>query len=296
MVFITVYRVSQAEGRDMPATTLMQHEAMAATDYRCSCGPHDAPYPEQHEAFLVAYVRKGSFGYHYRGQARELVAGAVLFGRPGDEYMCTHDHVCGDECLVFSFAPELAETVAAGSALWQAGCIPPTPEAMVFGELAQATADAGCDIGLEEAGLLFAACCARIVAGQRSPALRANARDRHRMVEVALWLDAQAQEQLDLETIAAEAGLSPYHFLRLFATVLGVTPHQYLVRARLRRAAQLLADGDRSITDIAFEAGFSDLSNFVRTFHRAAGVSPRQFRRAARGDRNIFQELLPHAA
>ena len=54
----------------------------------------------------------------------------------------------------------------------------------------------------------------------------------------------------------------------------------------------LLADDARSITDVAFEVGFGDLSNFVRTFHRAAGVSPRTFRQAAKGDRKIFQDRL----
>ena len=78
------------------------------------------------------------------------------------------------------------------------------------------------------------------------------------------------------------AGVSAYHFLRSFARVLGVTPHQYLVRSRLRHAARLLAERDRPITDIAFAVGFADLSNFVRSFRRAAGVSPRGFRRAAR--------------
>jgi AraC family transcriptional regulator len=90
--------------------------------------------------------------------------------------------------------------------------------------------------------------------------------------------------------------LSPFHFLRLFAKVLGVTPHQYLIRSRLRRAAQLLADESRSVTDVAFDAGFADVSNFVRTFHRAAGVSPRRFRQAARGDRKILQDRLAQLA
>jgi len=57
-------------------------------------------------------------------------------------------------------------------------------------------------------------------------------------------------------------------------------------------AARLLADHDRSITDVALDVGFGDLSNFVRTFHRAAGVSPRRFRRAAKGDRAIFRHRL----
>ena len=51
--------------------------------------------------------------------------------------------------------------------------------------------------------------------------------------------------EIDLEDAAAQAGISPFHFLRLFANVLGVTPHQYLVRSRLRHAARLLADDDR---------------------------------------------------
>jgi AraC-like DNA-binding protein len=80
--------------------------------------------------------------------------------------------------------------------------------------------------------------------------------------------------------------------LRVFASVLGVTPHQYLVRSRLRHAAGLLADEGRSITDVALDVGFADLSNFVRTFHRAAGVSPRAFRRAARGDREVLRDRM----
>jgi AraC-like DNA-binding protein len=60
-----------------------------------------------------------------------------------------------------------------------------------------------------------------------------------------------------------------------------------------RRAARLLTDDGRAVTDVAFDCGFGDLSNFVRTFHRAAGASPRTFRKAARRDRNFLQERLP---
>ena len=94
------------------------------------------------------------------------------------------------------------------------------------------------------------------------------------------------------KTPPRQAGVSPFHFLRLFSSVLGVTPHQYLVRSRLRHAARLLAETGPSITDIAYDVGFGDLSNFVRSFHRAAGVSPRRFRQASRGMRKIFQDRL----
>ena len=74
--------------------------------------------------------------------------------------------------------------------------------------------------------------------------------------------------------------------------MLGVTPHQYLVRSRLRHAARRLAYDDSPVTDIAYDVGFGDLSNFVRTFHRAAGASPMRFRQASRGDRKILQDRL----
>ena len=119
--------------------------------------------------------------------------------------------------------------------------------------------------------------------------------ERRRAVRAALWIDAHAHEPIGLEGAAREAGLSPFYFLRLFGKVIGVTPHQYLVRSRLRRAARWLADDARPITEIAYAVGFGDLSNFVRTFHRAAGVSPRAFRRAAKGDRKILQERLAAA-
>ena len=57
-------------------------------------------------------------------------------------------------------------------------------------------------------------------------------------------------------------------------------------------AARLLADPARRITDIAYDVGFADLSNFVRSFRRAAGVSPRDFRRAAKGERKILQDRI----
>jgi AraC-like DNA-binding protein len=163
---------------------------------------------------------------------------------------------------------------------------------MVLGELARAAAEGRSDLGLDELGLCFAARFCELVSGERREAASADARDRRRAALAALWIDAHAHEAVDLARVAHEVGLSPYHFLRLFSRALGVTPHQYLVRARLRRAARLLADPERPITEVALDVGFRDLSNFVRTFGRAAGVSPRRFRAAARGERKILQERL----
>jgi AraC family transcriptional regulator len=272
-------------------TPLVRTRSISVVDYRCRAGRGDRPFVERHEDFSVCYVRKGSFGYRRRGESFEVVAGALLVGHPGDEYMCTHDHVGGDECLSFFLSPDVVDAMG-GTDTWRSGCVPPLPELVVLGELAQAAVAGQSDLGVDEVGLSLAARFVHVVAGgQRAPSA-ATSRDRRRAVDAALWIDAHAHEPVDLDRAATEVGLSAFHFLRVFASVVGVTPHQYVIRARLRHATRLLADEDRSITDVALDAGFADLSNFVRTFHRAAGVSPRRFRQAARGDRKILQDRI----
>jgi AraC-like DNA-binding protein len=276
----------------MTATTLLQRQSISVSDFRCSAGPGDTPFVEQHRRHSVSYVRKGSFGCRSRGRSFELVAGSILVGHPGDEYVCSHDHVCGDECLSFFLTPELVDAIGDRAGIWRIGCAPPLPELMVLGELAQAAADGRSDVGLDEVGQAFASRFVGVVSGRPHRPVTAAARDRRRAVETALWIDAHSHRPIDLDGAAAQAGISPFHFLRLFSSVLGVTPHQYLVRSRLRHAARLLADDERPVTDVAYDVGFGDLSNFVRTFHRAAGVSPLRFRQASRGMRKIFQERL----
>jgi AraC-like DNA-binding protein len=277
----------------MSSTTLYQRPSITVSDFRCSAVPGDKPFAEQHRCHSISYVRKGSFGYRSRGRAHELVAGSVLVGFPGTEFICTHDHVCGDECLSFFFEPELVGATGERSEAWQIGAAPPLPELMVLGELAQAAASGSSDIGLDEVGHLLANRLVEVVSGKPRRQAKVTARDRRRAVETALWIDAHSDRPIELEDAAAQAGVSPFHFLRLFSSVLCVTPHQYLVRSRLRHAARLLADDDdKAVTDIAYDVGFGDLSNFTRTFHRAAGVSPLKFRQASRGMRKIFQERL----
>ena len=275
----------------MVATTQLRRGSISVVDYRCSIGPADEPFVEQHDGFSISYVRKGSFGYRARGKAFELVAGSILVGYPGDEFVCTHDHADRDECLSFQLGPGVVETIGDRPDIWRTGAVPPLSELMVVGELAQAAAAGTSDVDLSEVGMLLASRFVEIASGRKRDRSAVGAHDRRRAVDAARWIDAHSREPIDLECAARESGLSAFHFLRLFANVLGVTPHQYLVCSRLRHAARLLADDDRPITDVAYDVGFGDLSNFVRTFHRAAGVSPRRFRQAARGDRRARPSL-----
>lgn len=280
----------------MHVRTLFANDSLTVIDYRCSAGPQDAPFVEQHAATSMSYVRRGTFGYRYRGESFELAPGALLIGHCSDEFMCTHEHHgAGDECLSFHLAPALVESIAGDARTWRRGYAPPTPQLMVLGELAQSAAEGASNLGLDEIGLTLAARLCALIAGRDLRAVSAGAADRRRAAEAALWIDANAHRDIDLDAAARHVGLSAFHFLRMFASVFNVTPHQYLVRSRLRRAARLLSEPERSITDVAFDAGFNDLSNFVRTFRRAAGAAPGQFRKLTRGDRKILQERLQAA-
>ena len=101
------------------------------------------------------------------------------------------------------------------------------------------------------------------------------------MSEVLRHMAAHSAAQHTIAALAAMAKLSPYHFLRSFKAITGVTPHQWLLRARLRAAAEKLAATTAPVTEIALAVGFEDLSNFTRTFHAEFGASPRQYRLAA---------------
>jgi len=262
----------------MAATLLLQNEALSVVDYRCEFGPGDRPFVESHRRYSLSYVRKGSFGCEARGETHELVAGSLLVGYPGDEYTCIHDyHACGDECLSFQLSPELVDSLGGTEQPWRSGAVPPLAELIVLGEQAQAAAEERSETGLDEMAMVFASRFLDLLAGKARKGRKISAADRRRAVEAALWIDEHSYENIGLAEAATQVGLSQFHFLRLFSKSIGVTPHQYLIRSRLRRAAKLLAERERPVTDVALASGFADLSNFVRTFHRAAGVSPSRF-------------------
>jgi len=89
-------------------------------------------------------------------------------------------------------------------------------------------------------------------------------------------------DPLTIEAVARASGMSPFHFIRRFDAVFGVTPHQARIAARLDRAKLLLARGERSVTEVCFEVGFSSLGSFSALFARRVGEAPSAYRRRVR--------------
>ena len=90
--------------------------------------------------------------------------------------------------------------------------------------------------------------------------------------------DARYFERLDVDDLAAAAGLSRAHFSREFKSAFGESPHAYLLTRRLERAAALLRHTDRSVADICLSVGLQSIGSFTTSFTRTFGVSPTAYR------------------
>ncbi len=96
-----------------------------------------------------------------------------------------------------------------------------------------------------------------------------------------------------LPAVAAQANLSPYHFLRVYKRVYGETPHEFLTRLRIERAKTLLARGSHNVTEACFEVGFSSLGSFSTLFNQRLGLSPSEYRRYARSTITVPNKVRP---
>jgi AraC-like DNA-binding protein len=90
--------------------------------------------------------------------------------------------------------------------------------------------------------------------------------------------DARYFEALDVDDLAAAAGLSKAHFSREFRRAFGESPHAYLLTRRLERAAALLRNTDRSVADICLSVGLQSIGSFTTSFSRTFGLSPTAYR------------------
>jgi AraC-like DNA-binding protein len=92
--------------------------------------------------------------------------------------------------------------------------------------------------------------------------------------------DARYFDSLGVDDLARAAGLSRAHFSREFRAAFGESPHEYLLTRRMERAAALLRNTDRSVTDVCLSVGLQSIGSFTTSFKRTYGVTPTAYRAA----------------
>jgi len=267
---------------------LARGDGWIVEDVVCSSGPRDRVYEEQHSLVSIAIVTAGSFQYRASGarSGSELMTpGSLLLGHPGQRFECGHEHGAGDRCLSFRYAPEYFETLTAAAARrarprFRSLRLPVQRALSPIVAHACAALERSSGIEWEEISVRLAVQSARMDSDGEAIHTNITPAAVARVTRAVRLVERHAGTPLTLARLAREAGLSRYHFLRVFESLTGVTPHQYIRRARLRQAAARLAADRANVLDIAFDSGFGDVSNFNRAFRAEFGVSPRAFRAA----------------
>ena len=270
---------------DVMPRMLASGAGWSVADVICTHGPHDTPFEEWHAQALIALVAAGGFEYRSAMGSDLMTPGAAMLGNAGECFECGHRHGAGDRCIAFRFTPECFERIAAdagmhgGEGAFRAARLAPSRALAPFVAAASTGVVRRADLAWDE--LAFALAAHVLRDATRLPAKDTRAvppATLDRVMQVLRLIDDAPDGDLSVEGLAWRAGLSPYHFLRTFELATGTTPHQYVLRLRLRAAAQRLADQPAKIIDVALECGFDDVSNFNRAFRKEFGASPRMYR------------------
>jgi len=269
-------------------TVVAAGDGWSVRDVVCTAGPRDLPFEERQPLPSASLVVAGTFVYRGPRGRSLLSPGAILLVNAERAFECSHRHGEGDRCLSFEFELAVFERLAAaaGARSPELRCdrlpaVRPLAPIAARARAALDRRDAGASDAFEEIALEVGGAVLELAAEPARNASAPSGRDLGRIARVLRDLESRIAERHRLADLAAAAGLSRYHFLRTFKAVTGVTPHQWLLRARLRAAAERLVATGAPVTEIALDVGFDDLSNFIRSFRAEFGASPSRYRAAA---------------
>lgn len=251
----------------------------------CRAGPKDRPFEESHDWVSIAAVIEGTFTYRSTHGRALMTPGSVLLGNPGSTFQCSHEHGCGDRCIAFHFAPILMEEMAGAvrgvtRTAFPRHRIPPVEGLAPLHAAAWRILASSDPAESEE--LALDAALGVVALAQEGAEQSVSLADERRASKAVALIGADFASDLSLGALAEAAGLSRFHFLRVFRQAVGVTPYRYLLGRRLEAAMRRLRGGSESVLDIALACGFGDLSEFTRRFKARYGLPPNAFRKAAR--------------
>jgi len=255
----------------------------AVAEYVCTSGPGERPFEERHNTFSIALVTEGTFRYRAQQGTSLLYPGALLLGNHGTCYECGHEHSTGDRCLAFHFGPELFAEVAASATgstrfTFEVPTLPATADVLPVFATARSLADSAEAGWLQEAGIAVLESVLGAASGQTRRPQDLSKADERRISQALAIIETEYADGLTLEVLSKAVAMSKYHFLRTFRRVTGQSPHQYVLRHRLVRAAERIAVTTEPVSAIAYDTGFGDLSTFNAQFRRAFGETPTRFR------------------
>lgn len=256
-------------------------DGVTARDVVCR---HGAASPAQ--CGQTAHARVGLLlagVFQARGTLGDAVLApqALLTSNAGDRYEFRHVDDGGDRSLVFELDERAladAEHSLARRPRFTATSVPAALGGLhVFAHARAALRQRSPEL-LRETALLA---LEHALSAQAGPAARPASPplvSLRRVARALRHVEAHYAGDCSLDTLAALAKITPFHFVRTCRAATGQTPHQLVLTARLAAAEHLLRTTRAPITEVALDAGFGDLTNFAASFRRAFGLAPRAYR------------------
>lgn len=252
-------------------------------------------FEKAYQGPVVGVVNTGTFRYRGARGSSLAVPGTILFGNAGESFSCEHFGSGGNRRSVVAIAPALLDE-AAGEAGVARDRFPVQTLSPGAGNAWAQSAIRRLARSPDDHEDLLLSLLMRIFRLEQAMTGAQADHDTQRIMEAAHWLGTSYAEPHRLGDLAAAVGISRFHFLRRFRELIGVSPHQYLIGLRLNAAAERLETDDQSVTEIALDVGFNDLSHFNQMFRRTFAVSPREWRRSARAGARSRLPVLPMPA
>jgi AraC-like DNA-binding protein len=257
-----------------PPSRAADHRAPVSED-SCSADPAGPAADWVYGDASIGFVMSGWFEYRTQGETALAAPGSIVFGNAGEHFNVRHVDTLGNRRLVVSFKRDMLEDIARETgvnARFGAIALPPSQAATRMFAMMRA-----CSHNNSE-DTLYALAHAALTAEQSPSPERITARDRRRVQSAVQHIEAHFDEPCSLQSLADLAGLSRFHFVRMFGAIVGQSPNQYLINTRMRAAADWLIATKTPIAQIAFDVGFNDISHFYACFRDAFACTPRQWR------------------
>lgn len=234
---------------------------------------HRDPVEENATSVSLNFVLSGSFFIRTGSRKMEVTPRALFATRPGLSYRTTHDEECPtDVCLTVEYRPGFfgEESPVAVSAPILALT---NRTAFLKWRLLRALERKRDGAAFEEIGADLAAAVHRPEPAAKLFSEKSLGWYAERIEEARTHLEGSFQERHSLGSLSRAVGMSPFHFSRLFRSLVGTPPGRYLLLTRLERAHRMLRE-NRSVTDVCYDCGFRNLSYFTRAFRKRYRVPP----------------------
>jgi len=275
---------------------LHQSDFYQVNDFKCHCDRCSVSQPEYNESLFISFVRKGFFEYKTFRKDDELHVGRLLVSKPGYEHITRHIDNQPDMTTGFEFSAEFFRSIQDQYAA-QAGWFLKNNDIhslmlrsnaeldYLHHRILQMLKDKEVSrLQIDEMVMDLLEKVIQVISGHTLEvgSIGDSLKQFHlgTIENAKEYILQHFNEDISLHQLAQHCYISPFHFSRIFKSVMNVSPHQYLAEIRLNHAKILLATTDEPVTDVAFACGYNSIEHFATAYRHRFKANPTHYRRS----------------